>query len=129
MDSVVIKSGNTSSTLTFSERDGDYFAVTYESPAAKIHKRVWGYNDCKYLVNLFKFIAKEWRGWEGTETWESIEGEFGISARCDNLGHIMLEIIIKECDGPEVWSSITSLGIDSGQTETIVTKVSQFFAN
>jgi hypothetical protein len=129
MDSTVIKSGNTAATLTFSERDGGYFFVTYESPSVKLRKRVWGYTDCEFLVNLFEFIAKEWKGWDGAQEWASIEGEFGISATCDNLGHVMLTITIKEFDGPEVWSSQVSLGLDAGQTENIAKKVGQFFAN
>lgn len=114
--------------LTFSEHDGDYFLITYESSAVKIHKRVWGYTDCEFLVNLFEFIAKEWKGWKGTQEWASIEGEFSISATCDNLGHVMLAITIKEHDGPERWNSEVSLGIDAGQTEIIAKKVRQFFA-
>ncbi|MEW8051415.1 MAG: hypothetical protein AB2809_13670 [Candidatus Thiodiazotropha sp.] len=49
----------------------------------------------------------------------SIEGEFGMSATCDILGHVMLTINIKELDDPEVWSSKISLGLDSGKTENI----------
>ncbi|MET0044546.1 MAG: DUF6228 family protein, partial [Candidatus Thiodiazotropha sp. 6PLUC3] len=129
MDSAVIKSCSTSATLTFSERDGDYFSVTYESPSVKLKKRVWGYTDCKFLVNLFEFIAKEWKGWDGVQEWASIEGELSISATCDNLGHIMLAITIREYDSPEVWNSQVSLGIDSGQTENIAKKVMQFCAS
>jgi len=129
MDRVVVKSGNTSATLTFCERDADYFSVVYESPSVKLAKRVWGYTDCEYLVNLFKFIAEKWKGWEGAQEWTSIEGEFGISAKCDRLGHVMLAITIKEFDGPEVWDASVSLGLDSGQTERIASQVKQFFAN
>ncbi len=128
MDSVVIKSGNTSATLTFSEHEGDYFSVTYESKAIKVYKRVWGYTDCDFLVNLFEFIAKEWRGWEGVQEWASIEGEFSVSANCDNLGHVLLDITIKEYSGPEEWRIEVSLGLDAGQTEDIAKKVRRFFA-
>lgn len=58
MDSAVIKSGNTAATLTFSERDGDYFSVTYESPSVTLRKRVWGYTDCEFLFNLFSSLLK-----------------------------------------------------------------------
>jgi hypothetical protein len=129
MDSVVIKSSNTSATLTFSEYAGDYFLVAYESPAVKLKKRVWGYTDCEFLVQLFEFIAKQWKGWDGAQKWASIEGEFGISATCDNLGHVMLIITIREYDGPEDWCSEVKLAIDSGETERVAKKVGQFFAN
>lgn len=129
MDRVVIKSANTSATLTLCERDADYFTVIYESPSVKLVKRVWGYTDGEYLVNLFMYIAKEWKGWEGAQEWSSIEGEFGLSATCDSLGHVMLAITIRELDGPELWNASVSLGLDSGQTEKIANQVRQFFAN
>jgi len=128
MNSTVIKSSNTSASLTFCERDGDYFSVIFDSPAVKLKKRVWGYTDCQFLVNLFDFMAKEWKGWDGLQSWESIEGEFGLSASCDHLGHVMLHLSFRENDGPEVWQSNVDLGLDSGQTERIAVQVGKFFA-
>ena len=64
MDSAVIKSASSSATLISGKRDDDYFTVTFESPSVKLRKRAWGYTDCEFLVNLFKFIAKEWKGYE-----------------------------------------------------------------
>ncbi len=129
MDNVVIKSGNTAASLTFCERDGDCFTIVYESPTVKIIKRVWGYIDCDFLVNLFQFIASEWKGWEGSQEWASIEGEFGVSATCDKLGHVMLALTIREFEGPEVWEVKVQLGIDSGQTESIANNVGAFFGS
>jgi len=129
MDTAVIKSGNTSATLTFCERDADYFTVLFESPAVKLKKRVWGYTDCEFLVNLFSFIAKEWKGWQGAQEWASIEGEFAISATSDALGRVTLNIKISEFDGPEIWSSNVTLGLDASQTENIAKSVGAFFAN
>ncbi|MCG9596080.1 hypothetical protein L1D15_05010 [Vibrio sp. Isolate25] len=45
-----------------------------------------------------------------------------MSATCDNLGHVMFTITIKEFDGLEVWSSQVSLGLDAEQTEKIAKK-------
>ena len=129
MDSITIKSCNTAAMLTLCERVGDYFTVVYDSPSVKLRKRVWGYTDCDFLVNLFKFIAKEWKGWEGSQEWGSIEGEFQVSATSDKSGHVTLSIILKEIDGPELWDATVSLGVEAGQTETIAKKVEVFFAN
>lgn len=129
MDTAVIKSGNSSASLTFCERDADYFSVLYESPAVKLEKRVWGYTDCDLLVNFFEFIAKEWRGWQGPQVWTSIEGELELTATSDNLGHVTLNIKVSEFDGPEVWSSSVNLGLDASQTESVAKSVRAFFAN
>lgn len=129
MDTVVIKSGNTSASLTFCERDVDYFSVLYESPAVKLEKKVWGYTDCDFLVNFFEFIAKEWKGWQEPQAWTSIEGELELTATSDNLGHVMLNVKVSEFDGPEVWSSSVNLGLDASQTESGAKSVRAFFAN
>lgn len=129
MDAAVIKSGNTSATLTFCERDADYFTVFYKSHAVKAKKRVWGYTDCQFLVDLFSFIAKEWKGWQGVQEWSSIEGELAISATSDSLGHVTLNIKISEFDGPEVWNLDVSMSLDASQTESIAKSVGAFFAS
>jgi hypothetical protein len=128
MESIEIKSGSTAASLKFYNRNGEYFDVIYESPSVKLMKRVWGYTDCKYLVSLFKFMAKEWKGWEGCQEWVSIEGEFGITATSDNLGHIVLALTFKEFDAQEAWEANVRLCIDSGQTEKIAKQVGSFFA-
>jgi hypothetical protein len=129
MESVIIKSANTSAALTFCEKEGDYFQVIFDGPAVKLSKKVWGYTDCELLVDLFEYMAKEWKGWSGAQEWSSIEGEFWISATCDSLGHIMLSLSLKEFDGPEPWESIAKLGIDSGQLDSTAKKVREFFGN
>lgn len=127
MESAILKSANTSAKLTFCERDGDYFSAVYESPAIKISKRIWGYTDCDFLVNLFKFIAKEWKGWEGVQEWFSIEEEFGITATSDLSGHVMLELSFREGSGPEIWDAKVSIGLEAAQTEQIARQVEKFF--
>jgi hypothetical protein len=127
MEIFEIKSGNTASSLIFSNRDGDYFNVKFESLSVKVSKRVWGYTDCEFLVNLFAFIAKEWKGWEGAQEWASIEGEFGVSATCDNLGHVMFTLTFREIEGSEEWEAKVQLGIDSTQTEKIAKHAGEFF--
>ena len=129
MDSVIIKSSATSATLAFCEREGDYFNVVYESPAVKIQKRVWGYTDCQALAGLFHSLSQDWKGWNGVREWSSIEGDFGLSATSDKLGHIKLSMSFREVDASEEWGAKVCLFVDSGQTENIAKKVSVFFAN
>ena len=127
MESTTIKSSNSSATLTLCKKDGDYFNVIFDSLAVKSNIRVWGYTDCGLLVDLFKFIAKEWRGWKGKKEWFSIEGEFCISATSDSLGHILLSLCFNEFNEPETWEVKVNIGIDSGQTEKIAKNINSFF--
>ena len=129
MNKVIIKSSNSSATLTFQERDGEYFSVVYDSPAIQLNKRVWGYTDCSFLIELFSQIAKEWKGWKGSKSWESIEGEFGVKATCDNLGHVTLNLSIREWNDPEPWDVNVDLVLDTGQTERVSKQINSFFTN
>ena len=129
MDPVFIKSADTSATLTFCDKEGEYFAVVYESPSVSVRRRVWGYTDCPLLVELFQSVAKEWKGWSGQKEWKSIEGEFSLSATSDKLGHVLLYICSNEFDGTEMWELKVQLALDASQTENIAKRISEFFAN
>ena len=113
--------------LTFFNKEGEYFNVKFESPAISLSKKVWGYTDYGYIVDLFSSIAKEWKGWEGVKEWNSVEGEFGISATIDSLGHIMLSLLFREIEGSEEWSAECQLSIDSNQLDIIEKNMSNFF--
>jgi len=129
MNDCVLKSPISSAILTFYDRDVEYFTVMYANPSVKLKKRVWGYTDCNLLIDLFMSIASEWRGWKGIKQWASIEGDFSISATCDSLGHVMLNIILVEFDGPEPWMSEVQLGLEPSQTDDIAKSIKVFFEN
>ena len=64
----IIKSTDTGAKLIFTGKDSDYFTVCYESSRLSLSKRVWGFTDCELLVQLFEFIADNWKGWEGVNS-------------------------------------------------------------
>ena len=42
------------------------------------------------LAEFIAGIAADWRGWEGSRSWESVEGTFALDAESDRTGHITL---------------------------------------
>jgi hypothetical protein len=124
---VFIQSADSAARLALSSIDGDYFTATFESPHLRVSKRVWGYTDCQFLADLFRSLAQDWKGWEGERTWESIEGEFGVSASSDRLGHIRLKLRFREVEGREPWMAEPALNVEAGQLNAIADAVQRFF--
>jgi len=58
------------------------------------------------VAEFFRSMAKKWRGWSGTLSYDSLDGEFGLAGIHDGLGHITL--VVKYCGGLLRSSSLDS---------------------
>ncbi|MBD2771415.1 DUF6228 family protein [Iningainema tapete] len=130
---VTIKSTSTDAILKFLNFDNYCFIVLLESHAINASKEVWistgdNYCDPQSLVNHFKEMALEWKGWEGEKTWSSIEGDLILSCTSDKLGHINLEVQLLQFNRPESWSATLNLSTEAGQLEKISNEVATFFS-
>ena len=68
-----------------------------------------GFDD---LVEFFRQLAQDWRGWTGERVWESVEGELSIAAA--HRGHVELDVRLRE--GPHRrWSARSTLLIEPGE--------------
>ncbi len=68
-------------------------------------------------------IAEAWRGWEGVKTWETIEGEFELSASSDSAGHYFLKVRMKGGG----WSAALAFEVDAGEIEFFSKQAKAFF--
>ena len=127
MDSVTIKSVRGGRTLLFDERKGEYFCVTLIGDSVSATKRVWGYTDTERLPELFDSIAADWKGWKGKKEWKAIEGDLEIAATSDRLGHVRLDIEIRNHDPEDDWSVTAPIFVDAGELETIAKKIRVYF--
>lgn len=125
---VEIKSPNSDYKLIFSDREEDYFTVSLEGRDRSGRIRVWGYTDCSELVSLFSFMAANSNGWDGTQSWFSLEREFEIHVTSDKLGHISLRSILRSNLGlDEEWKLEAIVMTEAGQLENIAAEVADFF--
>ncbi|MGH8000749.1 MAG: DUF6228 family protein [Brasilonema sp.] len=129
---VTIKSTSTDAKLEFLNLGNNYFTVLFESKTMSVCKDVWlytvdDYSDCQSLVNLFREMARAWKGCEGEKTWSCIEGDFVLYCTSDKLGHINLEVELFQFDGLEPWSAKLNLNTEAGQLEKISNEVAMFF--
>lgn len=127
MDNVIIQSADSAGRLTFSDTEGDYFTAAYDSPDLRVSKRVWGYTDCELLVDLFRSMALDWKGWDGERRWSSVEGEFTVAGTSDRLGHIKLALRFVQFEGREPWKAEPVLNVEAGQLDAIAENVRRFF--
>jgi hypothetical protein len=123
-----VRSVNTASWIEFSELAGDYFVVKLRSPEYRGIRKVYAYTDASGVAQLFRDAAQSWRGWSGTKSWRSLEGELELSLRQDALGHVTLEVAVGHDDGnADPWRIRASLGLEAGQLEAIASEAERFF--
>lgn len=127
MNEVVIKSADTAAQLVLSNIEGDYFTASYKSPDIFVSRRVWGYTDCELLVDLFLYMAKEWKGWDGEINWVSIEQELSVTCTSDQKGHIAVKLKFSQYEGAEPWEAQVILNLESGLMEKASKDINKFF--
>ncbi len=122
MDTVEISSADPAAKLKLFDYNRNSIAVSFECPALQVTTKVAlfsdiGGADAAGLVDLFKTMVDQWRGWKGALTWASLEGEFAISATADSLGHVTLRLKFQEMQGPSPWSAEADLILEPMQVE------------
>jgi hypothetical protein len=126
MESVTIKSVKGRRALTLSNRNGDYFDVELAGDAVSAKKGIWGYTDTDFLAGLFESIAQDWKGWNGERQWAAIEGDLRITATCDKLGHIRLDVVIRNNDLEDDWQLDVPIYLDAGGLDVIASNMRRF---
>lgn len=69
------------------------------------------------LVSWTRMLADSFAGWDGEQSWESLERDARIHARHDGRGHVTLRFVIR---GPRVydeaaWEASVSVNLDAGE--------------
>ncbi len=124
-NSVTIKCSNYGSILTFSEKTDDYWFVGIKGKDLSGKIRIHDHIDNP--ERLFKDISKDWKGFEGTKSYKSLEGELVITARHDRKSHIELQIALTPNDSPDDWVLKFKIFIQINQLEHLSQKVEEFF--
>lgn len=125
---VSIRSSQSNSYLVFSGIEREDFGVTFRIRDARVGLRVWRDDAGMPLVELFRSMARDWRGWEGARSWRSREGGLKLSCTSDRLGHVTLEVTMNGFEKPESWRFTGTLVVDPGQLDRIANEVQEFFA-
>jgi hypothetical protein len=79
-----------------------------------VHSYSTGFAD---LADFFALLEQDWRGWNDTRSWRSLEGDLGIEARHE-FGHVQLRATLRAYGpgwGNHGWTASASLTIDPGE--------------
>lgn len=119
MDTVVVTDGRTR--LIFSDPDSlmtvpaQYLSVTLEGPCLRASRQVYeGYDEgFSSLARYFGDLAANWRGWEGSRDYESIEGDLRMQATHD--GHVNVRVLLWESTVPTGWRAEAEVRLEAGE--------------
>ena len=114
--------------LSFISFDGEYFQVELSGRGIRATTSVWAGPALGTLDILFQDLAHLNGLWQDKRSWESLDGEFSISATCTPLGHIILTATFAGLPGaPEAWQVQAGLETELGQLKSIAENATRFF--
>ena len=91
----------------------DYLTVTAELQGLHASKSVYDFDGWSGLLFFFEELALNWRGWDGDKNFDSLEGDFRLSAKHD--GHVRVTFELREFDRPTPWTATGELTLDPGE--------------
>ena len=111
--------------LTWESRN--YWAAVLSGPGATAQRRVVAFAPFGDFRILFAEMAHDWRGWEGTKRWASLEGELKFSCASDGLGHVTIEIDLEtEPVAPSNWRTTGGIVVEAGQLDALAKSAAAF---
>lgn len=91
-------------------------SVTAELQGLRASKDVHDIDGWSALLSFFEELALNWRGWDGDKTFDSLEGDFQLSAKHD--GHVRLSFELTQFERPTTWAAKGELTLDPGEELT-----------
>lgn len=102
--------------------EADSFVVLAQRGDLRAEAMVSAYM-APHLGEYFESMAADWTGWTGTKDWSSLEGEFTLSAKSDNTGHITLSYFLRPPYTGFHWELKGALELEAGQLSAIAQEV------
>jgi len=122
----LIRSAENEAALELSSYDRDFFLATLRSRGATATARVGTYLS-NGLAELFADFAENWKGWEGSKHWSSLEGELSLDAQADRLGHVYLTVALRD-GNPAHWTLRAELLLEAGMLSNLAAHARAFEA-
>jgi Family of unknown function (DUF6228) len=123
-----IHSVNSDRELRFQYLKEEYLEVELKGSGLSAVAGVSIYTYANGLNTFFEELSKFRAPWQGSHTWESLEGDSSISATCTTLGQVTLMVKLHHfLVDPEDWRVEAGLAIELGQLEKIAKDAKAFF--
>ena len=124
-----IRSSSSDSCFELSHFDGDFFTASISGTGRAGELRICGYQYSPPMPEFFQDLAKNWKGWDGEKSWESLEGDLDIFASSDKLGHVTLTFRLGNANRglDEDWVLVVKMSTEAGLLDDIASGCSDFF--
>lgn len=66
------------------------------------------------LIDFFKALSADWRGWQGERSYDSLEGDLRLTATHDGR-HVRLAVTLRQSAVADGWSASAVLSVDPGE--------------
>ena len=80
--------------LALTRASGEDWWAELIGPGVTVRREVLRYSPHGQMDVLFASMAQDWRGWKGSKTWRSLDGEMSLECTSDGLGHVTVRVEI-----------------------------------
>ena len=81
------------------------------------------------LLQLFEWIARDWKGWTGEREWRSIEGDLTLTCSTNPMGDVLVVVTLHALSAfPPPWEVRANVKLDAGQLEGIAGAIRRFLS-
>jgi hypothetical protein len=118
---LTIRSTSSNRALQIGEGGGNSIPVKLTGFPITAVTEVWAETgDVSALADFFVNLGKVRSPWQGTRTWESLEGDFRLSVTCSSLGAVTFQVQLRGLQGaPEEWHVESGIESEFGQLEQL----------
>lgn len=114
---LIIHSSNSSRTLRIHTPVDSYMTVAMEGHEITGVVQVWAETgEVEGLAMFFRELGSLETPWNGSRVWETIEGDFRLSASCSSLGAVTFVVTMNGLPGAaEEWQLHAGIATEFGQ--------------
>jgi hypothetical protein len=128
MTNLILQASSPSSSLHFSNKNGEYFDLEITTPALSARKKIfiYTYASSNGFVDFFERLASFQRPWPHHEEWETLEGELKLDATCSASGLVEIKVNLQNMVENDNWSLKCTMIFDFGSLAKISSDAKRF---
>ena len=106
--------------------DGCTYKVTLVGPDVGATVEVYDIQPQRWS-ELFRGLAKAWRGWSGERAHESLEGHLRLACTADRTGHVTIRVKLRSMVLGDDWRVEADLQVEAGQLDRLADAATDYF--
>ena len=106
--------------------DGCTFTAKLVGPAVEAAVDVYDIKPQRWS-ELFRGLAKDWRGWSGERAEESLEGHLRLACTTDRTGHVTIRVRLRSMALGDDWRVEADLHIEAGELDHLSGAAADYF--